>query len=58
MEKDPNELRDRSEDPGYQRVKQELIALLLQQQKELNDTLGQIGFSVYQTSGNLVSHDN
>nr|MBI1231794.1 sulfatase-like hydrolase/transferase [Cytophagales bacterium] len=58
MEKDPDELRDRSEDPAYQRVKQELIALLLQRQAELNDPLGKIDFSVYQNSGNLVSHDN
>lgn len=58
MEKDPGELRDRSEDPAYQRVKQELMALLLQRQSELNDPLGKIDFSVYQNSTNLVSHDN
>jgi arylsulfatase A-like enzyme len=53
MEKDPEEMRDCSDDPAYQRVKQELIALLLQQQKELNDPLGEIDFSEYQNSSNL-----
>ena len=58
MEKDPEELRDRSDDPAYQRVKNELMALLLQQQSELNDPLGKIDFSSYKTSGNLLSKGN
>lgn len=50
MEKDPEELRDRSDDPAYQRVKSELMALLLQQQSELNDPLGKIDFSSYRNA--------
>lgn len=59
MEKDPEELRDRSDDPAYQSVKKELMVLLLQQQSDLNDPLGKIDFSSYQSSiSNLVSKDN
>ncbi|HSI78315.1 MAG TPA: sulfatase-like hydrolase/transferase [Lunatimonas sp.] len=59
MEKDPEELRDRSDDPAYQRVKSELMALLLQRQSDLNDPLGKIDFSSYQNNnGNRISKGN
>lgn len=42
--KDPEELRDRSADPTYQGVKQQLLTLLAMQQQTLNDPLGPISF--------------
>jgi len=44
MEKDPEELIDRSADPAYQEVKKELLALLSRQQLALNDPLGAIEY--------------
>lgn len=49
MEKDPEELRDLSDDPSYQSVKREMIDLLNKQQKELNDPLGTFDFSKFQS---------
>ncbi|MDN3686240.1 sulfatase-like hydrolase/transferase [Cyclobacterium jeungdonense] len=42
LEKDPEELRDRSADPAYQGVKKQLLVLLSQQQQAVNDPLGTI----------------
>lgn len=47
MEKDHEELRDRSDDLAYQHVKKELVTLLLQLQSDLNDPLEKIDFSSY-----------
>ncbi|MEX2512929.1 MAG: sulfatase-like hydrolase/transferase [Cyclobacteriaceae bacterium] len=47
--KDPEELRDLSEDPAYQSVKREMMALLIQQQHALNDPLGTFDFSKFQS---------
>ncbi len=57
MEKDPHELRDRSEDPAYQRVKEDMMNLLLQQQSERNDPMGRIDFSSYQNNSKLVAKE-
>jgi arylsulfatase A-like enzyme len=42
--KDPQEMRDLSGVPAYQNIKQEMISLMVQQQKALNDPLGAIKF--------------
>ncbi|WP_114749700.1 sulfatase-like hydrolase/transferase [Pleomorphovibrio marinus] len=57
MEKDPHELRDRSEDPAYEPVKKEMMDLLLQQQSERNDPMGRIDFSSYQNNSKLVAKE-
>jgi arylsulfatase A-like enzyme len=44
LEKDPQELRDRSDDLAYQGVKRQLLVLLADQQRALNDPLGTIDF--------------
>lgn len=47
LEIDPQELRDRSEDPAYQNVKKMMVDLLQQRQKEFKDPLGVIDFSKF-----------
>jgi len=44
LEKDPEEMRDLSDAPTYQNVKEEMMALMVKQQKALNDPLGVIEF--------------
>ncbi|WP_439484472.1 sulfatase-like hydrolase/transferase [Cyclobacterium plantarum] len=44
LKKDPAELRDRSADPMYQGIKQQLLTLLAMQQQALDDPLGPISF--------------
>ncbi|MEX2567861.1 MAG: sulfatase-like hydrolase/transferase [Cyclobacteriaceae bacterium] len=49
LEKDPEELKDLSEDPAYQSIMKEMMALLVQQQRALNDPLGTFNFSKFQS---------